>query len=208
MYVYLLSLVEWFTWKLEPRNILRQNDPAIIPSDNIPDKPIFRHNATAVYALEVRSALAAFRTPLALFSNVRGQASLSTLQNYPFDKCVPAFQHFPSLTETPLPQIYSTNFPVRNWFRNKGTCRTPDRRNAWRRSVSYHVCGAFRHINGYIFHSGFQAVAERTPIPGRIYSGVISEAITISRSRLLKAYVLIIVVAVCALSSSPSPVIT
>ena len=55
------------------------------------------------------------------------------------------------------------------------------------------------HTNGYIVHSGFQAVAERTPIPGRIYSGVISEAITISRSRLLKAYVLVIIVAVCAL---------
>jgi len=50
-----------------------------------------------------------------------------------------------------------------------------------------------------------QAVAERTPIPGRIYSGVISEAITISRSRLLKAYVLVIIVAVCALSPSSSP---
>jgi hypothetical protein len=99
--------------QLEPRNILRQNDPGTIPSDNIPDKPIFRHNATAVYALDVRSALAAFRTPLALFANVRGQASLSTLQNYPFDKCVPAIQLFPPLTETRLPQVYSTNFPVR-----------------------------------------------------------------------------------------------
>ena len=64
---------------------------------------------------------------------------------------------------------------------------------------------AFPYTNGY---SGFQAVAERTPIPGRIYSGVISEAITISRSRLLKAYVLVIIVAVCALSPSSSPAIT
>jgi hypothetical protein len=64
------------------------------------------------------------------------------------------------------------------------------------------------HSNAYMFHSGFQAVAERTPISGRIYSGVISEAITISRSRLLKAYVLVIVVAVCALLSSSSPAIT
>jgi len=57
-----------------------------IPSDNAPDTPIFRHNATAVYTRDVRNSLAAFRKELALFSNINGGASLSTLQRYPFDE--------------------------------------------------------------------------------------------------------------------------
>lgn len=57
----------------------------MIPSDNAPGTPIFQHNATAVYASDVRNALSVFRTTLALFST-QGTAGLSTLQNYPFDK--------------------------------------------------------------------------------------------------------------------------
>jgi hypothetical protein len=76
------------TIHLRHRNILRQDEAGKIASDNIPDKPIFRHNATAVYSIDIRNALAAFRTKLALFANIKDQASLSTLQKYPFDECV------------------------------------------------------------------------------------------------------------------------
>jgi hypothetical protein len=69
------------------RNVLRRDGGKDgVPSDNMPVTPFFNHNATAVYSLEVRNALSAFRTELALFANVRGQASLSTLQRYPFDE--------------------------------------------------------------------------------------------------------------------------
>ena len=57
-----------------------------IHSDNVPDAPIFRHNATAVYSIAAHNSLAAFRTDLALFSMENGRSSLSTLQDYPFNK--------------------------------------------------------------------------------------------------------------------------
>jgi len=134
-----------------------------VPSDNIPSKPIFRHNATAVYSIDVRNAFAAFRTPLALFSNIKGQASLSTLQKYPFDEYTAQIFLFAQDSES-------------------------------KELVGLQIGEA------HGIAVGFQAVAQRTPIPGRIYSGVISEAITISRSRLLKAYVLVIVIAVWLLT--------
>ena len=68
------------------RNVLSQGAGAQIPSDNVPDTPIFRHNATAVASVDVRNSLAAFRTSLGLFSTVKGRSDLSTLQKYPFDE--------------------------------------------------------------------------------------------------------------------------
>jgi hypothetical protein len=45
------------------------------------------------------------------------------------------------------------------------------------------------------FTRGYKTVATRAPL--RDYPGVISELITISRSSLVKAYAVIIVIAVC-----------
>lgn len=76
----------WFDDPRLCRNALDKAPGRVIQSDNVPNIPIFRHNATAVYSPAARNALSAFRTPLVLFSEESGQSSLSTLQKYPFDK--------------------------------------------------------------------------------------------------------------------------
>lgn len=86
-------------------NILRPNvsTSAIVPSDNQPDTPIFRHNATALYAPNVYDAWPTFRTPLVLFPMQNGRAVLSTAQWYPFDEYITQILVFALDSETRQP---------------------------------------------------------------------------------------------------------
>jgi len=127
------------------------------PSYNIPDTPIFRHNATAVASQSARNALAVFRTQLALFSVERGRSTLSTLQMYPFDQY--SAQIF----------IFAIDSQTNDLI-------------GLRIGPSHGIA------------VGFKATALPTPLRG--YSGVIAEIVTISRSPLVQAYVIVIVMAV------------